>query len=355
MGTQVLTESIGSFDRVDREAGIIRGCRILQAKSENGRRYLQEAMEESAPLYEGVRVYIDHLPKNAKSVQRSKRDRWGKLQDVEMQEGSLVGDLHYLKEHPMTAAILESIERFGDTGLSHHAEGKVERQDGELVVSKIMNVRSVDFVEAAATNANLFEGAEGTEEVPMSKVAVLTVLRESVSVPGVSRCLAQLADSGFESSSEIELTEGVTGEDRLPAALGGLVKEILESDGSAGLETVSALFAPEPAAEAAAVAGDESELATLREQVESLLAEKAQAEARAACIELLESAGVEVNDVRVNALAALPESSRADLVAEWPKAGRKPARSFGLSHASDLKESADELPKDFSLKSALGY
>ena len=147
---------------VDRAAGIIHNVKVLGLVSENGRRYLPEAVQKAADLYEGIRVNINH-PDGKPSDQRSAYDRFGKLENIRWVEGEgLYGDLVFLKSHPMSERICEAAERMPDVfGLSHNAggDGKVDK-DGTFVVSEIVEVRHVDLVADPATTKSLQESRQ---------------------------------------------------------------------------------------------------------------------------------------------------------------------------------------------------
>ena len=142
--------------RVDREAGVIRGVRILGRVSRNGREYLPQAISNAKPLYEGINVNCDH-PSSARNDRRVS-DRIGWLQNVREADNGLRGDLHLLKSHPLTASVLEAAERRPQLlGLSHNAEGRITKRDGKTLVEEITRVRSVDLVADPATASSLFE------------------------------------------------------------------------------------------------------------------------------------------------------------------------------------------------------
>lgn len=147
---------------VDRAAGVIHNVKVLGLISENGRRYLPEAVQKAAGLYEGIRVNINH-PDGKPTDQRSAYDRFGKLENIRWVEGEgLYGDLVYLKSHPMAERICEAAERMPDVfGLSHNAggDGKVDK-DGTFVVNEIVEVRHVDLVADPATTKSLQESRQ---------------------------------------------------------------------------------------------------------------------------------------------------------------------------------------------------
>ena len=177
--TQLLTEdlsgivafsgqSTGKRLHVDREKGIIKGVKIIGFNSQNGRRYTPEALKEAVPMYEGIKVNIDH-PENGPTQQRSSHDRFGKFINVRFQENEGVfGDLLYLKNHPLAESVCEAAEReeLNDVfGMSHNAqgEGMVDKK-GIFNVSKITEVRHVDLVADPATTKSLTESQSTAEQ-----------------------------------------------------------------------------------------------------------------------------------------------------------------------------------------------
>jgi hypothetical protein len=155
--------------RVDREAGVIRGVRILGPISANGRRYLPEAVSGAATMYEGRVVNLNHPCRDDPMGDRSINDRFGWLENVQVVDGGLSGDLLYLKSHPQAEAIAEAAERNPRLfGLSHNAEGKTSRKNGTTIVEEITSVRSVDIVSDPASTKSLFE-SQTREDQTMTK------------------------------------------------------------------------------------------------------------------------------------------------------------------------------------------
>ena len=72
--------------RVDREAGVIRGVKLLGLASRNGRRYREEALSAAASLYEGAKVNINH-PKGHPLSPRDYQDRLGVVRGVHFRAG----------------------------------------------------------------------------------------------------------------------------------------------------------------------------------------------------------------------------------------------------------------------------
>lgn len=149
--------------RVDREAGIIYGVKVLGHESGNGdpdgrlavtrRLYPDPTMRGAVNLYEGAEVYVNHSRDSRKA-----EDAFGWLMNVRVEADGIYADLHYLKSHPMADRITEAAERRPQMfGMSHDAHGQTEQQGNTLVVRKIERVNSVDVVVRSATTNSLFE------------------------------------------------------------------------------------------------------------------------------------------------------------------------------------------------------
>lgn len=196
-----LLESAGSGTtplRVDEEAGVIFGVRVLGRFSPNcppgvqgvtaGTEYLPGCMDSALSLYEGMTVRTDHLVSTPATGGRQPATRrisetLGQLRGLRRDGGDsqgacVRGDLHYLKSHPQSAAVVEDVKRgLGVFGLSHVAAwGRAEVKGGRLVVESLSAVRSVDLVDRPATNRNLWE----SESPPVDKTPLtLRTLLES--------------------------------------------------------------------------------------------------------------------------------------------------------------------------------
>lgn len=157
-----LTETVRSDSlKVDSEAGVIRGVKILGAKSKNGRVYTRQAMTEAAALYEGRKVYYGHNPKDDPRKERA-FDEWaGELRGVTLNESGVFGDFHYLKSQPRNLTLAEAADRFPQSfGLSHNAGGDTRRDGNTTVVESITDVESVDITTRPASNDGLFESIQ---------------------------------------------------------------------------------------------------------------------------------------------------------------------------------------------------
>lgn len=156
---------------VDREAGVIRGVKVLGRFSPNchglkgvteGTEYTPACFKASASLYEGAKIYTNHPDEKDRKRPASPRtidEPLGVLRNCVASDDGLRADLHYLKSHPMANRVCEDVERgMGVFGLSHNADAGASRVvNGKLVIESIAKVHSVDLVDKPATNKNLWE------------------------------------------------------------------------------------------------------------------------------------------------------------------------------------------------------
>lgn len=144
--------------RVDRQAGVIRGVRVLGMESSNGRFYPEATLRRAVPMYDNAVVMCDH-PKRPTDP-RSVLERIGLLVRPRFEVDAIRADLRLTKGHRLYEALLDSAEFDAGAGwgLSHNADASTRRNpDGTEVITEILEVRSVDLVDAPATNRSLFE------------------------------------------------------------------------------------------------------------------------------------------------------------------------------------------------------
>jgi hypothetical protein len=141
---------------VDRQAGVIRGVKVLGLRSMNGPQYDPTALDQGARLYEGASVYLNHNLGVKPGQSRPLNEKFGVLASVARRTDGLYGDLHYIKSHPVAEQVCEMAERFPHKfGLSHAANCDLDTRAG--IYRKINAVRSVDLVDVPATTNGIFE------------------------------------------------------------------------------------------------------------------------------------------------------------------------------------------------------
>lgn len=361
------TESASGCKAIDREAGIIRGVKILGYESSNGREYTKQAVEKGRPLYEGAKVYSNHQ-RDPKNPERRNEDRWGKLINTNIQEDGLYGDLQYLKSHRDTESILESIERFQDTGLSHDAGGEYKTVKGKQIVESITRVYSVDVVQNPATNRNLFE----SEQPIVTKRKVLAVLREHASLPLAASLLARMVEMADVYSPDMEMNatadEGAAPDPQveIDEAFKAAVSAIVDSTSLSTdkkIEKIKMLLdTKEQLAESQNKEAESATLKALQEQVASLQAEKSLREAEqaarvteASCKALLESLKREPTDLRIQTLALCKEADRKLVAESWPAIAERPGSSPSkFTEAAQAKDDHKATSSTEDLRKLLG-
>jgi hypothetical protein len=163
---QEYADNRGVTLRVDRERGVIAGVKLLGAVSRKGRLYPKEVMAKALPLYENMRVNIDHVDPGQR---RSLRDRIGLVKNVTLKEDGLYGDFHFNPRHPLAEQIAWDAENAPQNlGFSHDTRGASRNVGGRLVVESIDQVISVDLVANPATTTGLFEDQNINPASPVS-------------------------------------------------------------------------------------------------------------------------------------------------------------------------------------------
>jgi len=162
--TEILYETAhtaSSDVRIDRDAGVIFGVKIIGCDSRNGRHYPNDTLRTAIPLYENSKVNLDH-PDGDPRKGRSYHDRFGMLRNVQLRENEgLYADFWFNPRHTIAEQLLWDAEHAPDNvGFSHNVEAVVRRQSTPAIVERIVAVRSVDLVADPATTQGLFESIE---------------------------------------------------------------------------------------------------------------------------------------------------------------------------------------------------
>lgn len=314
---------------VDRDAGVIRGVKILGVKSRNGREYARKAMESASKLYADCTVNLNHPNRHEADKERAFEDGIGWFEGVDVRGDGVYADLHLLKEHTQFGAVCESAERSPKRfGLSHNAEGPVEHRNGTNIVEDIERVHSVDIVRNPATNAGLFE----SEYQPMSKKTTLKQLvsEAAKSTKGFKRVLLEMEGEGMlADEGAMDVPAEASAAEAVAEKLADKAKEIFldpnidpkttakkvgelakaAEDVKAKLDTSGAGEESEETEEAG---GEEETMES--EHLAKLNRKMAILETKNAILE----AKKEANSAMVEALSNLTESKRAEAIAGLP-------------------------------------
>lgn len=363
---QLLETTYSESPKVDREAGVIAGVKVLGRESSNGRTYSDRALADASKLYESVKVNIDHPDKSHPNAERKFIEGFGELRNCRIDKDGVFADLHYVKAHPHAAVFAEAAERFPKQfGLSHNADGDETNRGGKRIVESISQVRSVDVVGRPATNRGLFESQETTvkktireitQAVPtgLNKTLLLemegdmgaAVMDAPIEVPADADADGQI-DAAFKAAIH-KMVDGVLDDSSLDATgkaakLKAAVQAILKA-----MDTVNGATKPkqEPTTESKAE-GDAKvkaiieslrpEIELLKTQVGTLTGERDSLKAEKAVRALIESAGREVTDLRMKAVMALSDDpTRKALIETWPSKldTKRPATSTSVLRES---------------------
>lgn len=365
----VLSESL-SKDAVDREAGVIRGVRVLGRISQNGREYSDKAMDDAKRVYEGLTVKFDH---NRKGDERKFVESFGNLQNMVKKPDGVYGDLHFKKAHPMAELVCESAERFSkDFGLSHDADGSLVKRGGKMIVESIQKARSVDIVNDPATNAGLFESIE---EPSMKKITtnLKTIFESYKPKPGQSgadkfkRVQTLLEMEGGDSAMMTAPVDMMPPEDdaeadpdemlneAIAAAISGVsldttldlagkiarITEILTAQDSLMNGTTAKKAPPTPAGDKPVPESEEMKALAagqklLMEGLNKLAAKQAETDAKS----LLQESRREVTADRIKDILGAKDDAHIKLLMEsWPEVQSKP--TVRKPHSQSIMESVD--------------
>lgn len=381
MTTPLLEITFSETPQVDREAGVIRGVKILGRTSRNHRVYTDAALNQAAYLYEGLAVNLDHPAPSQAGAGRAVAEGFGWLTSVGVREAGVFGDLHYLRSHPQAEMIAEAAERNPRRfGLSHNALGQVRQRDGQCIVEAIDKVHSVDIVQNPATSSGLFE----------SETAMPPTLSESSAPPaseprGETACQSVPADTPARPSVTLkELCEQVEWSPLLEHPLLAVMRArtlVPPADPAATRDTIvhtvvyalaeafdryhaheyAELFAHLARQLAPTLPPGEPRLTESRSpaspavatepaaaRAESLAERVTQLETESACRTLLEELNRAADRPRLIALARLnSESDRRQLIESWPPRETNPRpRPASSPPLSTRGEPVDKLPDD---------
>lgn len=334
---------------VDRAAGVIRRVKVLGrfsknrhgvAEAANGCEYTRGCMESALPMYEGLKVKIDHPEKRSEpGAERSVRVNFGVLRNAVVEpddagDPAVWADLHYLRSHDMAESVCEDVERgLGVYGLSHNAAAEQERFDPaarRLVIQRLALVRSADLVDRPATNRNLWESEEPTTMTHTLKT-ILTSRMAALSKPrrGWARQLLE-DDMGapMDAPAELDAAPEADPDAALKGGFDAACSAVLSSDMTAD-EKIAKLrsllkthekLTQEAEPEEVEEAEEEDEKPKPKDKAES--EELARLRAESAARDLCESLDFSPTKVQVRAVAGLSaDKDRRELVESFKGRG----------------------------------
>jgi hypothetical protein len=378
------SSSVAGPSRVDRVNGIIKHVKILGFQSVNKARvlglsraefgdavdkpyrYSQAAVAEALSLYEGAAAFTNHpefkySDSGARSQvagERKVTERFGTIRNVVVESDGLYGDLHFLKSHDMAEIICEAAESMPDAfALSHVADAKPELINGEVVLTQIANVRSVDIIsEIPGTTNGLFESAAATPATHKEPKIMKKTFRQIVeSAPKRTKGLLVLemmigdeVAEGAEPKTDEEIEEVAETDVEIPETEGSLPSPE-EQLSMAFNAAVTAILS-----EAISVEEKKTRIGKLLDLQEATAAggkeEKPAAESKASVIlesvSMLSKAGVTVTESYIEAMAGLPSKEKRQSFVSTIKASTAPVMEPRSVEGKQVVESAAPPKKD---------
>lgn len=185
---------------VDAVNRTIRGVLLIGHRSKNGYTYPRACLESAAPKYEGVKVYVDHPPRDKVYAERSVRDIIGRVTSPFYDVSSGIRGNITLIESELTKSVLASPEMYG---LSSFHACRVDRKKNPIMIE---SVRSVDLVANPATSKHLMESHDPAPGNDVAKsyaelrgrlaraAGDTTILAESQAYDGPAQTFAELKE-----------------------------------------------------------------------------------------------------------------------------------------------------------------
>lgn len=331
-------------EKVDREAGVIRGVKILGSSSKNGREYGPQALKDAAALYENMSVNANHPSRSTPNANRTIEEGLGWLENVTVKPDGVYGDLNIIKAHPMANSLFEVAERNPSRfGLSHNASGEVTSRGGKMIVENIKGMRSVDVVQNPATVKSFFESGD-----PVATQKLSNILEQMQAGSGKSHLLKLIEMDGSPLTPDMAMPipDEADNTDPYAAVIEAGVLAVCRDeslDAAGKLAKIKALFglAEKMSEPAAAPATDKPKedapvSESLQEEFNALKAKLEDRDATDAARELLESSKVKVTPARLSTIKRADKNERKELLEDWVKADG-PAPKTGVNRPAVSK------------------
>lgn len=150
---------MGSDLKVDKDAGVIRGLRVINRKRRTGNRtYSNQALTDIAEKLDGKKAYANHSSRGGTRTVQELLGVWTNAR-VHLQEGYVSGDLKVI---PRERWLLETAEKVPEAlAMSIDARALLTKRDGKETVNRILVLESVDAVTEGGTTHGLFESSKG--------------------------------------------------------------------------------------------------------------------------------------------------------------------------------------------------
>lgn len=228
-------------DRIDKDAGIIRGVRVLGIDSKHGYSYDIEGQRRACPMFEQMAVGLDH---DYKGGPMQVADAWGVLTNPGVDEKGTYADLKYIIKHEQTPAIIDDLER-GLGLFSLSSVNRVLREQGKVVLD--FRPTRVDLVVRGATTRTLLEQSPMDDSAADDALEsqILAILRtEGLSASDLKEKCGIAIDAHYKINAVAEAAEAAV------AAVEAAVAEAQVEAAEAAVEAVASEQALTVAADA---------------------------------------------------------------------------------------------------------
>lgn len=355
-------DSQGKALRVDREAGIVYGVKILGIESRytNGkvrRRYSRAALESAAKMYNGMGANTNHPDRKTPEASRAVQEKFAWFEDTEVRSDGTYGNVHCLLKHDFTPVFLEAAERNPRMfGFSHNAYGPEEKgRDGIPVVVDIEQVNSIDCVERPATTRGLFESQEEEPEVKKTFKQFIESMQASTEKKVLSLLLEE--DPAMSEMPAPEMAAESSGEDQISMAFEAAVvaafrdKKLDMKGKMAKIKTIlksyESINGEKPASSSGGGDSGGDSGSDPAKKMESMEAELETLKEKDKVRSFMESQEVRPTEDRIAALLSLDEVRRKSLCADFKSADAKAAKPKKPASSSILEDQEREIPGKF--------
>ena len=188
---------------VDEATNTIRGVRIINRTSKNGRVYSDKALHDIAEKLDGARAYIDHIEPGKRGKGRSLREVCGVFSNPQVHADHVTADIGVSAKEDW---MLEDAKKNPSLiCFSISAQGAVNTKQKPNIVESVSALASVDAVTQGATTNGLFEGQESDTEDDRMDFSKLTLTELREQRPDIADAIEKAATA--DTAKDKELTE----------------------------------------------------------------------------------------------------------------------------------------------------
>jgi hypothetical protein len=156
---------------------------IKPGESKNKRVYSAEMLKRDYKVFEGAKMFIDHATENEDKArpEGSVRNWAATMKKVWVEaDGTVKGKATVIdKSLKEKLGELKKANQLSDMGVSIRAVGEATKQDGKLMVERLVKAKSVDFVTFAGAGGQVeaLESAQEVDDVDLLSEAQLREVR----------------------------------------------------------------------------------------------------------------------------------------------------------------------------------